>query len=165
MSAPPCLPARLTLRLLLLSSLIAMASVFADSTLQPVRLQLKWQHQFQFAGYYAAIEKGFYAEAGFDTQLIEYSGGTDLFDPVIGGDVEFGLADASIVVKRLQGSPVVVLSTIFQHSPLVLISLKGSGILSPYELIGKRVMFQLGADDAAIQAMLTTLGVRQFEYQ
>ncbi|WP_196161500.1 diguanylate cyclase [Reinekea sp. G2M2-21] len=165
MSARPCLPARLTLRLLLLSSLIAMASVFADSTLQPVRLQLKWQHQFQFAGYYAAIEKGFYAEAGFDTQLIEYSGGTDLFEPVISGDVEFGLADASIVVKRLQGNPVVVLSTIFQHSPLVLISLKGSGILSPYELIGKRVMFQLGADDAAIQAMLTTLGVRQFEYQ
>ena len=139
--------------------------VSAEAPLEPVTLQLKWQHQFQFAGYYAAVEKGFYAAAGFDTTLVEYKGQGDLFESVLSGATEFGLADSSIVVKRLQGKPVVVLSTVFQHSPLVLISLKERGILSPYEFAGKKVMFQLGADDASIQAMLTTLGVRPSEYQ
>ncbi len=36
-----------------------------------MRLQLKWVHQFQFAGYYAAIEQGYYAEEGLDVELIE----------------------------------------------------------------------------------------------
>ena len=39
--------------------------------LEKVRLQLKWFHQFQFAGYYAAIEQGYYAEEGLDVELIE----------------------------------------------------------------------------------------------
>ena len=34
------------------------------SHLEPVTLQLRWVHQFQFAGYYAAIEKGFYGDEG-----------------------------------------------------------------------------------------------------
>ncbi len=145
--------------------LLLSTAVLAADKLESVTLQLKWQHQFQFAGYYAAIEKGFYADAGFETQLIEYSGGSDLFEPVLNGTVDFGLADSSVVVKRLQDRPVVVLTTVFQHSPLVLISLKERGILSPYEFAGKKIMFQAGADDAAIQAMLTTIGVRPSEYE
>ena len=35
-----------------------------ETVLHPVRLQLKWLHQFQFAGYYAALEQGYYREAG-----------------------------------------------------------------------------------------------------
>ncbi|EAR11362.1 ABC transporter substrate-binding protein [Reinekea blandensis] len=133
--------------------------------LEAVSLQLKWRHQFQFAGYYAAVEKGFYADAGFDVTLIEHRGGSDLFEPVISGEAQFGLADSSIVVKRLQGAPVVVVSTVFQHSPLVMISLKGRGILSPYEFAGRRIMFQRGEDDASIQAMLTSLGLQPDDYE
>ena len=36
----------------------------AARALEPVSLELRWFHQFQFAGYYAALEKGFYREAG-----------------------------------------------------------------------------------------------------
>ena len=42
-----------------------------SQALDRVTLQLKWLHQFQFAGYYAALEKGFYREAGFDVQIRE----------------------------------------------------------------------------------------------
>lgn len=153
------------LHLLTAITLLVCSVMTSANDLESVALQLKWRHQFQFAGYYAAIEKGYYQDAGFDVSLREYRGGTDLFEPVISGDVEFGLADSSIVVKRLQGAPVVVVSTIYQHSPLVMISLKDSNILSPYEFIGKRIMFQRGEDDASIQAMLTSLGVLPSEYE
>jgi diguanylate cyclase (GGDEF)-like protein/PAS domain S-box-containing protein len=144
---------------------LSLASMTLASELESVSLKLKWKHQFQFAGYYAAIEKGFYRDAGFDVTLIEHQGDSDLFADVISGDIEFGLSDSSIVVKRLQGQPVVILSTVFQHSPSVLISIKENDILSPFELSGKRVMFQKNADDAAIQAMLISLGIRQADYE
>lgn len=157
---------RSTLKMIVLSIVMLLSMpTHAIDDLESVSLKLKWRHQFQFAGYYAAVEKGFYADAGFDVTLLEHQGAGDLFEPVINGDVEFGLADSSIVVKRLQGAPVVVVTTVFQHSPLVMLSLKDSGILSPFEFIGKRVMFQRGADDASIQAMLTTLGILPSEYE
>ena len=42
--------------------------------LEPVSLQLNFTHQFQFAGYYAAIEQGYYREAGLEVTLVEGSG-------------------------------------------------------------------------------------------
>ena len=40
--------------------------IYASENLESVTLQLKWLHQFQFAGYYAAKEKGFYTQEGLD---------------------------------------------------------------------------------------------------
>ena len=144
---------------------LSFSSILFANELEPVSLKLKWRHQFQFAGFYAAIEKGFYREAGFDVTLVEHQGGSDLYEAVSNGKIEFGLADSSIVVKRLQGLPVVILTTIFQHSPSVLISIKENDVMSPFELVGKRVMFQQNADDASIQAMLVSLGIRSQDYE
>jgi len=44
-------------------------------------------------------------------------------------------------MDRMLGKPVVLLKQIFQHSPLVYLSLKDSGIISPYDMAGKKVMF------------------------
>mgnify|MGYP002636255363 CR=1 FL=1 len=44
---------------------------------QKVTLQLKWKHQFQFAGYYAALEQGYYREVGLEVELIERKGGPE----------------------------------------------------------------------------------------
>ena len=95
-----------------------------------VILQLKWFHQFQFAGYYAAVEKGFYAEEGLEVELRERDPDHTKFpiDAVLAGDAQFGIADSLLIVERLQGSPIVTLAAIFQHSPLALITLKESGI-------------------------------------
>jgi diguanylate cyclase (GGDEF)-like protein/PAS domain S-box-containing protein len=45
--------------------------------LEQVRLQLKWRHQFQFAGYYAAIEQGYYRDAGLEVTLFEPAAGEE----------------------------------------------------------------------------------------
>ncbi len=80
--------------------------------------------------------------------------------PVLDGLAQYGVGDAEILKLRAEGRPVVVLAQIFQHSPAVLITKRESGISSPYELIGKKIMLpEEGLDSAAVRAMiLETLG-------
>lgn len=133
---------------------------------EQVVLQLKWKHQFQFAGYYAAQELGYYKDAGFDVEIKERQFESTPVDEVLDKRATFGITDSSIVLQRLNNKPVVVLATIFQHSPLVLIALTESGIRSPEDLVGKNVSFQSGVDGAAITAMFTSVGIpkQQFTY-
>jgi ABC-type nitrate/sulfonate/bicarbonate transport system substrate-binding protein len=108
--------------------------------LEKVRLQLKWRHQFQFAGYYAAIEKGYYAEAGLDVELLEPQPETAPTYSVLRGDAEFGISNSDLLLLRAEGLKVVALASIFQHSPLVFAALKGKDIETIHDLAGKRIM-------------------------
>lgn len=117
------------------------------SGIEQVKLQLKWLHQFQFAGYYAAVQQGYYAEVGLEVELIEAQAGRSPAQAVIDGDADYGIATTDIVRLRAQGEPVVALAVIFQHSPLALISTKEAGIETIHDLVGKRVMMQDGSAD------------------
>ena len=131
---------------------------------EKIVLQLKWFHQFQFAGFYAAKEQGFYQEAGFDVEIRQRDIKTDAMSDVLEGRADFGVSDSSIIVKRLNGDPLVIASTIFQTSPLVFISMEQSNITSPYDLLGKKIMFQRSVDDASLQALLQMFGVSEENY-
>ena len=111
-----------------------------ESPLDPVVIQLRWFHQFQFAGYYAAIEKGFYADEGLAVSFREFEPGKDRIAPVLEGKAQYGVGDPALLHLRLQGRPVVVLAQIFQHSPEVLIVRRDSGIFEPLDSVGKRIM-------------------------
>ena len=117
----------------------AVAAVAAPPPTEAVVLQLNWKHQFQFAGYYAAIEKGYYREAGFDVRLQEVQEGRDPIDAVLSASADYGIGASELALRRAQGQPVVVMASILQHSPLVLIS-TGRGAASIHELAGKKVM-------------------------
>ncbi len=120
-----------------------------------IRIQFKWLHQYQFAGYYAAIEQGYFAEEGLEVELLERNPRTSHIDDVLEGRAEYGVADAGIMLSHMQGKPVVLLKQIFQHSPQVLLTLKESGIDSPQQLKGARVMVNSeGYSDAAVTALL-----------
>lgn len=112
----------------------------ANENLEPVTIQLKWFHQFQFAGYYAAIEKGFYAEEGLDIRLRERNPSADHIETVLKGNAQYGVADAGLLISRLEGNPVVLLAQFFQHSPLAFLTLQKSGIRTSFDLKGKTVM-------------------------
>lgn len=131
---------------------------------EKIVLQLKWFHQFQFAGYYAAKEKGFYQQAGFDVDIRERNSKTSVIDDVMSGRADFGIGDSSIVASKLKGKSLVVASTIFQSSPLIFMSLKSSGIASPYDFHGKKIMFQRSLDDASLNALLEMFGVNDYEF-
>jgi diguanylate cyclase (GGDEF)-like protein len=106
---------------------------------EPVTLQLKWKHQFQFAGYYAAIEKGYYGDAGFAVTLVEPGSNEDPVDVVLAGKAQFGIGASELALHRARGKAIVVLATILQHSPLVLIA-AGGGDKTIHDLAGKRLM-------------------------
>jgi len=112
-----------------------------------VTVQLRWHHAFQFAGYYAAVEKGYYKEAGLAVQLKDARPGLDVVDEVVSGRADFGVGNSGLLIDRLAGKPVVVVATIFQHSPLVLLARREQAVPSVHDLIGKRVMLEPGADE------------------
>jgi diguanylate cyclase (GGDEF)-like protein/PAS domain S-box-containing protein len=151
-------------RTIVLNAVIFLLLAFSNNLkAEDVTLQLKWFHQFQFAGFYAAQEKGFYAAEGINVEINERDLSKSHIDSVLTGDAEFGVSDSSLILKRLQGDPVVVIAPIFQQSPLVLLSLEKEGIASPADLKGKRLMRQKGVDDAAITAMLYAENIAEDE--
>ncbi len=89
---------------------------------EKVSLQLNWLHQFQFAGYYMAKEKGFYKEAGFDVDIKEYSENIDVLKDVIGLKSDFGISNSSIVLDAFENKNITLVSAFLQNSPMVLIS-------------------------------------------
>lgn len=131
---------------------------------QPVRLQLKWVPQFQFAGFYAALEKGFYREAGLEVTILPGKSGMDFIGEVVEGRAEYGTEMPDLLLRRIAGAPVVVLAAIFQHSPMVLICRKEAEIRSPHDLVGKRVMMRL-ASTAELRAMIRREGVGMDQIQ
>jgi PAS domain S-box-containing protein len=122
---------------------------------EPIHLQLRWHHQFQFAGYYAAIEKGYYRKAGLEVIAHEGAPGKTPVQEVLHGHAQYGEANSELLLERLRGAPLVALAAIYQHSPSILLARKDAGILSPEDLIGKKVMMLNQALDADFVAMFT----------
>ena len=130
----------------------------SDENPETVILQLRWFHQFQFAGYYAAVEQGYYRDVGLDDIIKETKAGMNSTKEVIEGRAQYGISGSSILLQRNKGLPVVALAAIFQHSPLILLSKSESGILSPQDLVGRRVMVR-SADEAQTPAMILNEGI------
>ena len=113
-----------------------------------VTLRLKHLHQFQFAGYYAALEQGYYRDAGLDVRILEAADGNEAERDVLSGKAEYGVAGSSLLLARLAGKPVVVLGVVFQHSPYGLAMRQSGGDPDIRRLIGKRAMIGSLTDDA-----------------
>jgi class 3 adenylate cyclase/ABC-type nitrate/sulfonate/bicarbonate transport system substrate-binding protein len=150
-SRPSAAVARLALALL---ALLATDRCWAEDR---VSLQLKWLHQFQFAGYYAALDQGFYRNAGLDVDIREGGPDVDAREAVEEGKADFGVCTTSVLLQKPDTPPVVILGVIFQHSPAVILVPHRAGIRAVSELKGHRLMDAPGSDDIA--AMLKHEGV------
>ena len=112
-----------------------------------VTLQLKWHHQFQFAGYYAAQDQGYYREAGLEVRILEAQPNIDVIQEVVQGRAQYGVGSSALVLSRQKGDPVVVLATVFQHSPFIIMTKAGDHINSVQDLVGRRLMLEKHADE------------------
>ncbi len=110
----------------------------AEAPLEKVSLQLNWKYQFQFAGFIAAKEKGFYKDAGLDVELIEYQAGVNVRTNILTQKNNYGLEETSIYIDNKKIIPIKLLATYFPKSPHVLAVSKD--IQSPNDLIRKKVM-------------------------
>ncbi len=155
-----------TLSRLLLCVALSLSLYSLAGAAEKVSLQLKWFHQFQFAGYYAAKAQGYYAEEGLEVEIRPLNRMRSVVEQVGSGEADYGVGDSAIVADYARGAPIVSLAAIFQHSPLVLISRKDSGIVSPSDLAGKRLMFDSkGSDDGPIRAMLAEAGISSERFE
>jgi NitT/TauT family transport system substrate-binding protein len=111
----------------------------AQAKLVPVRLQLKWFPQAQFAGYLIAKEKGYFREEGLDVTLLPI-GDQSPIQTVVAGGADFGTTwITDFLTARAQGLPVVHFAQMFQQSGYAMVALKKTGISSPADFKGKKI--------------------------
>ena len=130
-----------------------------------VNLQLRWHHQFQFAGYYAALEKGFYKEEGLDVRIHAGDPAHQPVPEVLAGHAQYAEGNSEVLYQRLLGKPLIALAAIFQHSPSVLLTRRDSDIESVHDLMGKKVMLMNMTEDAHFLSMFLSEGVAPSQVQ
>jgi NitT/TauT family transport system substrate-binding protein len=124
---------------LLLASACSTAAP-TQAPLTPVRLQLQWVTQSQFAGYFAAVDQGFYEDEGLDVTILQ--GAVEIVPQTVvaAGQAEFGIAWLPKVLASIQeGADLVNIAQPFQRSGTLQVAWSDSGIDSPDDWRGKRV--------------------------
>jgi NitT/TauT family transport system substrate-binding protein len=132
----------------------------AGSDLEKVTLQSKWVVQAQFAGYYAALDQGYYEDEGLDVDI--RPGGPDIVPEqvVLGGQAEFGINWLdNTLATRDQGGQIVNIAQVFTRSGMTEVAFKDSGIDSIDDLRGKKVGVWLGGNEHKLFAALTKNGM------
>ncbi|GAA3290609.1 ABC transporter substrate-binding protein [Arthrobacter citreus] len=108
--------------------------------LTPVKLQLQWFSQAQFAGYYAALDQGYFEDEGLDVEIVE--GGADIVpqDVLASGDVDYAISWVPKVLGSIeQGANITNVAQIFERSATLQVAMADSGIDGPEDLAGKKV--------------------------
>ncbi|MFN3446086.1 MAG: ABC transporter substrate-binding protein [Bacteroidia bacterium] len=146
----------LAIILLLISVVGADFSAFGQDS---IFIQLKWKHQFQFAGYYAAVNKGYFKELGLDVRLMEGGPRVKVVDEVENGRVQYAVSSSEIISDYIAGKPLSVVTVFFQHSPYVLLASAQSNIKRPSDLIDKRVMVANDQGWTQIKAIFLKEGI------
>ena len=110
----------------------------SNQALEKVSLQLHWKYQFEFAGFIAAKEKGFYEEVGLDVSLKEYTRDLNVVDEVVSRRSNFGIYNSNILHDYLEGKPLVLVASFFKRSGVVLLT--KPSINSVEDLAGKTIL-------------------------
>ena len=135
--------------------ILTISSFLFTKELKDITLQLKWKYQFQFAGYIAAKEKGFYRNIGLNVTLKEYEKYMNIVDEVVTGNAQYGISAPTSMIDISKGKKVVYLATIFQSSPLILLADKSSNIKSIKDFKNKRMMTTGdGSTDISLLSMI-----------
>ena len=108
--------------------------------LTPIKLQLQWLPQGQFAGYFAAQEQGYFEEAGLDVEIIPSGGDIVPQDALANGDVDYAIAWVPKVLGSIEaGANVTNIAQIFQRSGTLQVAWADSGIESVADFEGKKI--------------------------
>ncbi|HWC09290.1 MAG TPA: ABC transporter substrate-binding protein, partial [Solirubrobacterales bacterium] len=111
-----------------------------DGALTQVKLQLQWLPQAQFAGYYAAVDQGFFEDEGLDVEIIPSGGDIVPQDALANGDVDYAVAWVPKVLGSIEGgADLTNVAQIFQRSGTLQVSWADSGIESVADFEGKKI--------------------------
>ncbi|GHG28140.1 nitrate ABC transporter substrate-binding protein [Deinococcus indicus] len=145
--------------LILAALLLTAASSASAQKLVPVKVQLKWFPQAQFAGFFVAQAKGYYKAEGLDVQFLP-TGDQSPIQTVATGTADFGTTwITDLLTARQQGIPVVHIAQLFQKSGYTLVSLKSAGLKTPADFKGKRVGVWPSGNEYPAVALLKKYGL------
>lgn len=120
-----------------------------------VVLQLKWEHEFQFAGYYAALWQGYYEREGLDVEIRSAATPEGHFlsplEELTSGQADFAIGGTDVFISRGKGYDLKVLAPIFQRSPGAFFSLEKQ----PLQSVGQAAQLRIAAipsDDTHLEA-------------
>ena len=80
---------------------------------ESITLQLSWLHQFQFAGFYIAKEKGYYRDVGLDVTIEDAQNKRDPLKAVMEGKAQYAVGHTSLIVNSMQGAPIILMAAMF----------------------------------------------------
>jgi NitT/TauT family transport system substrate-binding protein len=162
------------LKRILLLMLVLSLSLSACGTSQPkdealttIRLPLGYIANIQFAPLYAAVEKGYFKDAGMDVQF-DYSFETDGVKLVGAGELPFAVVSGEqVLLARAQGIPVTYVAAWYQQFPISVVSKSELGIATPQDLKGKRIGLPglFGANYIGLRALLFSAGLDESDVQ
>ncbi|MBK5946682.1 nitrate ABC transporter substrate-binding protein [Rhodobacter veldkampii DSM 11550] len=142
----------------------ALAGIFAAGgayAADDVKLQLKWVTQAQFAGYYVALEKGFYEAEDLNVTILP--GGPDIAPPQVmaggGADVMVDWLPSALAARE-KGLPIVNIAQPFKSSGMMLTCLKETGVSTPADLKGKTLGVWFGGNEYPFLSWMNTLGLK-----
>ena len=138
----------------------ACSSSAASVALTKVRLQLQWFPQAQFAGYYAALDQGYYKAEGIDLSILP--GGVDIVPATVvaGGNAEFGISWVpKMLASRESGADVQIIGQVFQRSGTLQVAFKDKAITKPEDWKGKKVGTWGFGNEAELYAAMRKVGI------
>jgi len=139
----------------LIVMLLFISHLFSAQSLEKITLQLHWYHQFQFAGYYMAKEKGFYEQVGVDIEIKEGTLSQNTVESIIQNKANYATGDTSLIVERSKEKKVVILAAILQASPTLIITKERPDIQSITDLSGKHIdVSGTGMDAISLRGLL-----------
>ncbi|HET7182516.1 MAG TPA: ABC transporter substrate-binding protein [Candidatus Limnocylindrales bacterium] len=130
-----------------------------------VKLQLQWVTQAQFAGYYAALDQGYYKDAGLDLQILIGGPQVNNVQVVASGGADIGVAWLPNMLRSREGASgtagtdLVSISQIFARSGTRMVSFKEKNITTPASMGGKKIGSWLGGNEPELFAALTKAGL------
>jgi NitT/TauT family transport system substrate-binding protein len=151
----------------LLGAVLAIAAPVSAQGPKPMRLTLNFLAGAPQAGFMYAKSLGYYKDAGIDLTIEEGKGSASTAQRVADGKTDVGLADAPAAMQfRSKGAPVKIVAPVLQTNGFAIITIDGSGINAPKDLVGKRLGVQPGATQTALlEAILTANGIDRAKLQ
>ena len=138
----------------------AAATTEECTTPTPVKLQLQWFTQAQFAGYYAALENGYYSDMCLDVTILE--GAVDISPQTVlaNGEADFAVSWVSkALAAREGGANIVDIAQVFQRSGTLQVSFKDAAIATSADFKGKKIGNWGYGNEFEIFAALTKAGL------